>query len=110
MDQSEVLKFEQQQQITKLSQAIRRGHEMIGEASNFFLSDCEGCAIGAAWVGIGLSLNDFCAAWRRGSEEAIAEGLGITVDLFLEVSRMHQSGMPRLQIADWLDNGGSRTC
>ena len=109
MDES-VVKHLEQQQITKLAQAIRRGHDMINEATGYYLLDSSGCAIGAAWVGMGLSQDDFSVAWARDEKKAIAKELGITFDLFLRISSMHQAGMPRLQIANWLDNGGSRTC
>ena len=107
-DQSEVLKFEQQQRITKLSQAIRRGHEMIGEDHRGFLACGSGCAIGAAWVGSGRAAADFYKTFYRGDDgpRQIADELGISVELFNAVSFKHYQGMPRLAIAEWLETMG----
>ena len=107
MDES-IVKHLEQQQITKLSQAIRRGHEMIGEDHRGFLACGSGCAIGAAWVGSGRAAADFYKTFYRGDDgpRQIADELGISVELFNDVSFKHYEGMPRLAIAEWLETMG----
>ena len=107
MDDS-VVKHLEQQQITKLSQAIRRGHEMIEENRAGFLACGSGCAIGAAWVGSGRAEADFYETFARSNDgpQNIADELGISVELFNTVSNKHSLGMPRLAIAEWLEAMG----
>ena len=52
MDESEVLKFEQQQRITKLSQAIRIGARLRPQSLCGYFDAGRSCAIGAAYEAI----------------------------------------------------------
>lgn len=54
MDESEVLRFEQQKQITKLSQAIREGAKLRPKGTTYFFSGGKSCAMGAMAEGLGI--------------------------------------------------------
>ena len=95
----------------ELAAAIRKGHTMIGETKLKFIhhpglgqKPC-GCALGAAWVGAGKKAMEF---WRAGRATTtgigiFADGLGIPLATAKQINDKHCSGIPRLQIADWLD-------
>lgn len=92
----------------ELAAAIRKGHTMIGEARLEFWSresNC-GCALGAAFAGIGFTPEKVNALLGYNSSEthkAFAPILGITPELSRQISMKHVGGMPRLEVADWLD-------
>jgi hypothetical protein len=96
------------QQVTKLSQAIRRGHSMIAENRECYLITGEGCALGALWVGMGRTERE----WQtlRDREHCgfalFARELGIPRSLASEISSRHYLGASRLEIADWLETQG----
>jgi hypothetical protein len=94
----------------RLAEAIERGHTMIGEDRLNFLTPPStqapcGCALGAAWVGSGMTVGEFwdgriktdlCAA------DYIADRLGISGSLARAINSKHCLGIPRLEIAKWL--------
>lgn len=104
-DQSEVLKFEQQQQITKLSQAIRIGARLRYQIRGFLsLKSGGSCAIGAAHEAI----FGYVLPWpsvrteRYADQYARVEGL-FGKRLVGDVMSMNDSGMTREAIADNLE-------
>lgn len=93
----------------ELAAAIRKGHTMVGESQSwparFGGVDCPTCAIGAAIYGAGFSTEDFDSIWHeiRDGCKTGARILNIPHELAFRVSAMHSKGMPRLQVADWLE-------
>lgn len=96
----------------KLSEAIRKGKPIVGtESTNFSF-----CVIGCAWAGVKgerLSIGDLSRIYHDNQKEflehcgiAILRDLGYPPELGPTVSRMHTTGMPALQIADWLESRG----
>ena len=81
---------------------------MIEENRAVFLAYGSGCAIGAAWVGSGRAEADFYETFNRCNDgpQNMADELGISVELFNDVSFKHYQGMPRLAIAEWLETMG----
>ena len=107
MDQSEVLKFEQQTRITKLSQAIRNGHKLIRESHTGFLACGAGCALGAAWVGSGKTENEYLCGRSDMLFKHLEKYCGVPLEVLNSVSRWHfWDRVPRLQIADKLEEMG----
>ena len=109
MDESEVLRFEQQKQITKLSQAIREGKKHVEE--NW--KSHNHCALGmACHTYTGKRLRD-CVAFR-GSDgnkpgsyhQFIADLSGVPALVVRDAEWKHISGMPALAIADELEAMG----
>ena len=90
----------------ELAAAIRKGHTMIGESRNEYLTKDCGCAIGAALAADGVSYDMWIAALvvanGKGYETA-AKLLGVEADIMRKVNTKHCGGTPRLAIADWLD-------
>ncbi len=89
----------------ELAAAIRKGHTMIGETTTFFYDGYCGCALGAAIASLGISYDQWAERLHLNESgvEFCARALNAPLDLMLEISRTHESGMPRLAIADWLD-------
>lgn len=94
----------------ELAAAIRKGHTMIGESNAWPVStingkQCATCALGAALYGLGMNADDFDRVWEKSmdGEEASSVIFGISLELASEISTKHINGMPRLEIADWLD-------
>ena len=90
----------------KLSEAIRRGHPLIGETKAIFLANGCGCALGAAFVGLGYKEEQRFGGdiFHDTLHETIARECGVSEALLLRVSHMHHSGqMTRLQLADWVE-------
>lgn len=94
----------------KLSEAIRIGHRMIEEDHEHFLTAGRGCALGAMWVGMGRSEDEWKSifapkgpieGWRLMSHE-----LGVPLALAESISERHCFGELRLSIADWLESEG----
>lgn len=107
MDQSEVLRFEQQEQITKitkLSQAIRIGASLRPQCIGFLFRHGESCALGAAWEGIGEKYVEFgsvCNEAYAHIYDALQDRFGnIVTD---EAMTMNDNGMSREHIADRLE-------
>lgn len=94
---------------SQLAASIRRGHTMIGESADFMPAfdggNACGCALSAAWLGSGKSVDEYWAERMHTSEPHLvfAGGLGITAEFAKEISRRHCGGTSRLAIADWLD-------
>lgn len=87
----------------RFADAIRRGHQMIGEDLHT-LSGCAGCAMGAALVAEGLEL---ARGWALAGPTAdrLAKHFGIDVEVVMEVSATHFWGKAtRLECADWLEH------
>lgn len=92
----------------QLSQAIRKGHMMIGETRSFYYSGKCGCAIGAAVAAIGVTHEGWIEAKvEHGSgvhgRKTAAALLHAPYELISAISFKHSAGTPRLEIADWLD-------
>jgi hypothetical protein len=90
----------------KLSEAIRKGHTMIGEErAAFLLRDC-GCAVGAALVGLGYS---YSQRLKDGSPsgfelmQKVAEETGTPLAIIQDISARHYCGESRLSLADWVE-------
>lgn len=97
----------------KLSEAIIAGHDMIDEYSNGFLQRpgggegrCRGCAIGAAWVALGRSVEDRNGVPAESIMEWLSEETGAPMHILRAVSSRHFGGEPRLKIARWLESQG----
>ena len=93
----------------EVAAAIRKGHSLIAEAEGVYLSTRNepacGCALGAAWVGTSLSIEEYWAGWSvddRGVKR-ISRQLGIPFSSGARISHMHSGGTSRLKIANWLD-------
>lgn len=106
LDHSEVLKFEQQQQITKVSQAIRIGAKIRPQCRGTFFRDGGSCAMGAMAEAMGVPY---------GSElplMAVAYALWVPATIaFAQKVRMtlpvaNDTGWTREQIADKLEELG----
>jgi len=105
MDQSEILKFEQQQQITKLSQAIRIGAKLRPQGFGQLWDGHGTCALGAAIEAI----------WGEGSIYSMPDGSRSYDDirlLFPFADRLNidelndKQRLTREQIADKLEAMG----
>ena len=103
--------IEQPKRTMKLSEAIRAGHDLIDEYHEGFLQEalegrCKGCAIGAAWVALGKSVqerNKYCGNELIGILSSIT---GTPHDVLSQVSHRHHRGEKRLSIASWLEAQG----
>ena len=98
----------------ELAAAIRKGHTMIGESPSFMPTSDEslcGCALTAAWYGIGKQSDDYWKARRNEVDacDVFSKVFGIDWGLAREISRKHCSGIKRLEIADWLDTLADET-
>lgn len=103
MDESVIKHLEQQQQITKLSQAIRLGCKMAPRQCKGSYVDRSGgaCAIGAAMIGMGLDP----VAVRSWYELRVA--FGIKDKLHGEITHRNDfDGWSREGIANWLEKKG----
>jgi hypothetical protein len=92
----------------KLSEAIRRGHTMIEEDRHRYLRSNKGCALGAMWVGMGRTEEEFRQLINQAAFPSyeVADVLGFDQELAITISAKHHRGMPRLEIADWLEAQG----
>jgi hypothetical protein len=96
MDESEVLRFEQQKQITKLSQAIREGAKLRPfQCKGNYFDGAASCAIGAARDALGCDSTLELRVTLRVSDNVIGE-----------VIMWNDSGMTREAIADKLEAMG----
>lgn len=100
----------------RLAALIRLGHPMVEENKHWFLMHVGerelrrcGCAIGAALAAKGhMSQLDFEEEARKsgiGFFGILARELDIPTELARVVSRAHQHGVPRLEIARQLEEG-----
>ena len=96
-----------------LAAAIRRGHTMIGEGISYMPSrheeevgDAFGCALCAAWYGIGKTAKDYWDERSHGGRREVmfAKAFGVDERIVEEISRRHCGGIKRTQIANWLDS------
>jgi hypothetical protein len=100
MDESEVLRFEQQKQITKLSQAIREGAKLRPQCTKYFFGGGGSCAFGAAYEAItGYKLPEY----STNGVEVLKRVPNYGGDLSCEIVRWNDSGMTREAIADKLE-------
>lgn len=66
-------------------------------------SEQTGCALCAAWIGAGKSVEDYWQSrYHKNNINVFADGLGFSVELAKQISTKH-CVTPRLAIADWLD-------
>ena len=106
MDESVVRHLERPQLGTlKLSDAIRIGHEMIGEMKVWLVCNT-GCALAAAVVGAGHPKTQQLPYAEEMYSRCQELFPGAPRDLLREISNRHSDGLPRLQIADWLESIG----
>lgn len=91
----------------KLSEAIRKGHTMIRETRSVFVGDGCGCAIGAAWYGLGRNFDDRFTdsgiIHAEGIMRWVSEQTGIPYSVMQTISARHCGGMTRLELADWVE-------
>ena len=108
MDES-VVKHLEQQQITKLSQAIREGAKLRPQCTGFTFRDGRSCALGAAYeAAFGYPTDDIYFSGDRDGEMArkLHEKFNIPWSFSLprEVGMyMNDAGMTREAIADRLE-------
>lgn len=107
MDQSEVLRFEQQKQIMKLSQAIREGAKLTRPTKSMYLNNVgEACILGAAALGSGYTYT-MHAGGREPVVTHLCKTLQVSSDVLKRIEgRWSYSSMTREQIADELERLG----
>ena len=96
MDESEVLKFEQQQRITKLSQAIREGAKLRPQCIGYGDYDGALCAIQAAQLAVLGRITSGPGRWA-------ADYFGVPVVTVIDCYIDNDLGMTREAIADRLE-------
>jgi hypothetical protein len=112
MDQSEVLRFEQQQQITRLSQAIREGAKLRPQCKKFVFAHGKSCAIGAWLEGLGYPYKEgahlsYLLALPPSIEDAFASADSAYRQKYrLWIWQDNDQGRSRESIADRLESIG----
>lgn len=103
-DESVIKQFEQAQQITKLSQAIRIGAKLRPQCRDGFFTDSHGtCALGAAYEAVSGNLPPVVGAMVV--ERLRAHGIQFP-EPFPNIICWNDSGMTREAIADKLEAMG----
>lgn len=111
MDLTEPLKFEQQQ-ITKLSQAIRKGARRSNPVRMWYLSEekgeCFACVLGAAALGCGYThtMHKDAMGGREPVIAYIQKELGVPREVLLKAEYEWTTGSSREAIADRLESMG----
>jgi hypothetical protein len=104
MDES-IVKHLEHKQITKLSQAIRKGAAKLRDDRTSYLTG-NGCGCAIAMAGVGYGLKDEFCGWRK-LFAFVEEKSGHDYTILQKVEALHCScGMTGLQIADQLEAEG----
>ena len=104
---------EQQSPVKKMSDALRRGIELVPgiHQSQYWEPDpkrCGACAVATALVGhYGSYAEAFALRHSKGStSDTISEVFGVPWGTVIEASHKYESGASRAAIADWLEGQG----
>jgi hypothetical protein len=103
MDQSVIEHFEQQKQITKLSEAIRAGAKLRPQCSGSYQFDGKSCAYGAAAEVLGVDPLELHKGRIRGFNYNKAEEMAFIKTYGIAITTANDSGMTREAIADKLE-------